>query len=141
VTVRIVLDTSALAAYSRLSTVAVGELISIVEEEDDASLVGVPAASFVAAHRVLDPDDRERLVDLATMSDGVTVILPLLGADAVEVAELEAAVSGGDAGDYDNDDDGIGHAIVAAGRLSATLVTYRGDTARRWLDDNNVLDL
>jgi hypothetical protein len=135
VTVRIVLDTSALLAYSRLSTVAVGELISIVEEEDDVSLVGVPAASFLAAHRVLDPDDRERLVDLATMSDGVTVILPLLGADAVEVAELEAAASGHDG------DDGIGHAIVAADRLSATLATYRGGTARRWLDDDNVLDL
>jgi hypothetical protein len=132
VNVRVVLDTSALLAYSRLSSVAVGELISIVEEENDAAFVGVPAASFLAAHRILAPDDRERLVDLATMSDGVAVILPLLGADTVEVAEVEAAESG---------DDGIGHAIHEAARLSATLATYRGDAARRWLAAENVLDL
>jgi hypothetical protein len=132
VTVRVVLDTSALLAYSRLTSMAVGELISIVEEEGEAALVGVPAASFLAAHRVLDSDDRVRLVDLATMSDGVAVILPLLDTDAVEIAELEA---------IESDADGIGHAIVEAGRLSATLATYRGDAARRWLADDDVLDL
>jgi hypothetical protein len=83
-------------------------------------------------YHVLDPDDRVRLVDLATMSDGVAVILPLLDTDAVEIAELEA---------IESDADGIGHAIVEAERLSATLATYRGDAARRWLADDDVLDL
>ena len=131
--VRVVLDTSALLAYSQLSSVAVGELIRMVVEDDDAVFVGVPAASFLAAHRVLDPDDRDRLVDLATMSDGVAVILPLLGADAVEVAEVEAA--------EDVQDAGIGHAIFEAARLSALLATFEGEAARRWLVDDAVLDL
>jgi hypothetical protein len=135
VNVRVVLDTSALLAYSRLDSMAVGELIRIVEEEEDAAFVGVPAASFLAAHRVLDPDERERLVDLATMSDGAAVMLPLLSADAVEVAELEATEADEIAAV------GIGHAIVEAERLSATLATYCGDSARRWLDDEAVLDL
>jgi hypothetical protein len=135
VNVRIVLDTSALMAYSRLTTVAVGELIRMVEEDGGPAFVGVPAASFLAAHRELAPDDRDRLVDLATMNDGVAVVLPLLGADAVEVAELDAAESDG------SDVDGIGHAIFEAGRFSALLATYRGDTARRWLADDAVLDL
>jgi len=135
VNVRVVLDTSALLAYSRLDSMAVGELIRIVEEDDEAAFVGVPAGSFLAAHRVLDPDERDRLVDLATMSDGAAVILPLLGTDAVEVAELEA-IEAAEPGAV-----GIGHAIVEAGRLSATLATYRGDTARRWLAEEDVLDL
>ena len=67
------------------------------------------------------------------MTDGVAVILPLLGADAVEVAELEAA--------EDVQNAGIGHAIVEADRLSVLLATYEGDAARRWLADDNVLDL
>jgi hypothetical protein len=132
VNVRVILDTSALLSYSRLDSVAVGELIRMVEEGDE-EFVGVPAASFLAAHRVLDdPDERERLIELATMSDGVSVILPLLGTDAVEVAELEAT---------EPDADGLGHAIVETDRLTALLATYRGDTARRWLDDEAVLDL
>jgi hypothetical protein len=121
-----------LLAYSRLASVAVGELIGIVEEEDGASLVGIPAASFLAAHRALAPDDRDRLVDLATMADGVAVILPLLGTDAVEVAELDAHEPGAE---------GIGHAVFEAGRLSATLATYQGEAARRWLAADDVLDL
>jgi len=132
VNVRLVLDASALLAYSRLTSMAVGELIGIVEEEDGESLIGVPAASFLAAHRALDPDDRDRLVDLATSSDGVTVVLPLLGTDAVEVAELDAHEPG---------TEGIGHAIFEANRLSATLATYQGEAARRWLADYEVLDL
>jgi hypothetical protein len=135
VNVRLVLDTSALVAYSRLASVAVGELIRMVEEEDGADLVGVPAASFLAAHRILDLDERERLVEFATMSDGVAVILPLLGTDAVDVAELEAIEA------TDTAVDGLGHAIVETDRLAALLATYRGDTARRWLADDAVLDL
>lgn len=127
--VRVVLDTSALLAYSRLASVAVGELIKMVEEDDGASLVGIPAASLLAAHRELDADDRDRLVELASMSDGVAVILPLLGADAVEVAELDAAAPG------------VGPAIFEADRLSALLATYEGDLARKWLADGHVLDL
>lgn len=130
--VRVVLDASALVAYARLAGIAVGELVAMVEEDDGASLVGIPAASFLAAHRDLQPDGRVRLVDLATKTDGVAAILPLLGADAVEVAELDAVEGAGA---------GIGHAVVEARKHSAILATYRGAAARRWLADDDVLDL
>lgn len=61
----------------------------MVEEDGGANLVGIPAESLLSAYAVLETDGRARLVDLATKIDGVTVILPLLGVDAMEVAELE----------------------------------------------------
>jgi len=137
VTVRIVLDTSALLAYARLSGVAVGELIAVVEEDGGAGVVGIPAACFLAAHAVLAADvaaargadardevaaDRARLVDLANTVDGVTTVLPLLGADVVAAAE-------------------DGHAVVEVRRHGALLATYEGSQARRVLPDEAVLDL
>jgi hypothetical protein len=125
VTVRIVLDTSALLAYARLSGVAVGELLAVVEEDGDGAVVGIPAACFLAAHAALavdDDGDRRRLVDLATTVDGVTAVLPLLGADVVAAAE-------------------DGHAAVEVRRHGALLATYEGKQARRVLPDEAVLDL
>jgi len=130
VTVRIVLDTSALLAYARLSGVAVGELIAMVEEDGGAAVVGIPAGCFLEAHAALaagqaDAEaarDRARLVDLATTVDGVTAVLPLLGADVVAAAE-------------------DGHAAVEVRRHGALLATYEGRQARRNLPDEAVLDL
>ena len=129
-TVRIVLDTSALLAYARLSGVAVGELIAMVEEDGGAAVVGIPAGCFLEAHAALaagqaDAEaarDRARLVDLATTVDGVTAVLPLLGADVVAAAE-------------------DGHAAVEVRRHGALLATYEGRQARRNLPDEAVLDL
>jgi len=131
VNVRVVLDASALLAYARLDGVAVGELIAMVEEDGDAALVGVPAAGFLAAYVALDADERARLVDLVTKIDGVTAVLPLLGADAVEVAELGDRLP----------DRGGAHAVVEARRRGVPLATYQGDAARRVLPDDTVLDL
>jgi hypothetical protein len=134
VTVRIVLDTSALLAYARLSGVAVGELIAMVEEDGGAAVVGIPAGCFLEAHAELAAElaaeqadaeaarDRARLVDLATTVDGVTAVLPLLGADVVAAAE-------------------DGHAAVEVRRHGALLATYEGRQARRNLPDEAVLDL
>jgi hypothetical protein len=131
VNVRVVLDASALLAYARLDGVAVGELIAMVEEDGDAALVGVPAAEFLSAYAALDVDERARLVDVVTKIDGVTAVLPLLGADTVEVAALGDQLP----------DRGGAHAVVEAGRRGVLLATYQGDAARRWLPDDTVLDL
>jgi hypothetical protein len=80
----------------------------------------------MAAHFQLDADERDRLVRLATHTDGVTVILPLTGADTVEAAQLGHT---------------MGHAVVEARRRNAHLATYRGDEARRHLPESSVLDL
>lgn len=129
--VRVVLDTSALLAYARLDGVAVGELIAMVEEDGGSALVGVPAACFLSAHVTLEADERLRLVDMATKIDGVTAILPLLGTETVEVAEMDSRHAG----------QGSAHAIVEARRRGALLATYAGNWARQELPDEAVLDL
>jgi hypothetical protein len=131
VNVRVVLDASALLAYARLHGLAVGELVAMVEEEDGSALVGIPAACFLAAHGALKVDERARLVDLATRTDGVTVILPLLGSDTVEVADLDSESATGAAG----------HSIVETRKHGALIATYLGDMVRRWLPGDDVLDL
>ncbi len=129
--VRLVLDASALISYARLDSMAVGELLAMLEEEDDRSLVAAPAASFLAAHRDLADDERAVLKALVTKADGVIVILPLLGSDAVEVAELDARLGC----------PGIGHAIVETRNRDATLATFHSVEAGAELDDGAVVDL
>jgi hypothetical protein len=131
VTVKVVLDTSALLAYARLDGLAVGELIAVVEEDGGASLVGVPAVGFLTAYAELTGTERARLVEMATNIDGVTLILPLLGADAVETAELSGRLPRtGDA-----------HAIIETRKRGSLLATYAGDAARAELPDEAILDL
>lgn len=124
--IRVVLDVTALTAYAQLTGMAVSELLAMVEEESATSLVGVPAAHFMEAHRRLDQDERDRLVDLLTRADAVVVLLPLLGVDAIEAAGLGHE---------------MGHAVLLARRTGAYLATYDGDEARRHLPDDGVLDL
>jgi hypothetical protein len=131
VIVRVVLDASALISYAQLNGIATGELIAMVEEDGGANLVGIPAASLLSAYAVLDTDERARLVDLATKIDGVTVVLPLLGTDAVEVAEMETRLPVR----------GTAHAIVEARKRGALLATREGASARTELPDEAVLDL
>ena len=129
--VRVVLDASALVAYAQLHGIATGELIAMVEEDGGANLVGIPAESLLSAYAVLKPDERARLVELATKIDGVTVVLPLLGVDAIEVAELQTRLAVR----------GIAHAIVETRKRGALLATRDGALARRELPDESVLDL
>ena len=126
-----VLDTSALMSYARLASLAVGELLAMLEEEDDRSLVGVPAASFLTAYRDLATDERNLLTALVTRADGVVAILPLLGSDTVEAAQLDVRL----------DRPGIGHAIIETRNRDATLATYHPDAAGVELDDDSILDL
>lgn len=125
-TVRVVLDTTALVAYARLRGWATAELLMMVEEEGGAALVGVPAGCLIAAWDQLADDEREQLTRLLTKADGVTVILPLTGTDALEVAQLGQT---------------MGHAIVEARKRVAPLATYDGEQARAELPARLVLDL
>lgn len=130
-TVRIVLDTSALLAYARLQGQAVGELVNGVAE-DPGGIVGVPAACYLSAHERLPSEERAILTRFVTAIDGVTAILPLLGADTVEVAEFNAAIPS---------QVGMGHAIIEARRHGVMLATYAGHAARTEMPSNDVLDL
>ncbi|MDT4986187.1 MAG: hypothetical protein QOI74_281 [Micromonosporaceae bacterium] len=130
-TVRVVLDNSALTAYARLEGIAVGELIAMVAEDGGAGVVGVPAAGFLASYAELATDERDRLVRMATGIDAVTVILPLAGTDTVGVATMEGRLPR----------PGSAHAIIEARTRGALLATYAGDTARAELPDEAVLDL
>lgn len=125
-TVRLVVDETALLSYARLSSVTVAELVGMLQEEDEeaAVLVGVPAGCFLAAYAELEEEaDRDRLVNFATSTDGAAVILPLLGSDTVEVARNGT------------------HGIIEAQRHRAVLATYAGDAARKSLPADFVLDL
>jgi hypothetical protein len=124
--VRVVLDTTALLAYAQLKGMATAELVTLVQEEGGAALVGIPAACFMAAHAQLQPDERERLIRLATGIDGVTVILPLSGADTVEAAQLGPV---------------MGHAIIETRRRDSYLATYRPGEALGHLPETSVLEL
>jgi len=129
--IRLVLDTSALLSYARLDGIAVGEMLAMLEEEDDRSLVGVPVGSFLAAYRTLAADERALLISLVTRADGVVVVLPLLGGDAVEVATLDDRLGR----------DGIGHAIVETRHRDATLATFDVRAVADELPDDAVVDL
>src|SRR5262249_34924134 len=116
VNVTVVLDTSALLAYARLDGLAVGELIAMVEEDAGSGLVGVPGAGLRTAHAALARDERARLVQMAPGIDGVTVILPLLGADPVEAAKLDSRLP----------KPGSAHAIIETRNRNSLLATYTG---------------
>ncbi len=125
--VRVVLDSGALVAYARLQGLATAELVAMIEEDGSGALVGIPAACFLDAYRLLEAEDeQERLIRLATAVDGVTVILPLTGTDTVEVARLGPA---------------NGHAIVEARARDSYLATYRPEDAVKHLPSRRVLSL
>jgi hypothetical protein len=125
--IRVVLDHTALTSYAELKGVGVAELIAMIEEDDGASLVGIPAAHYMSAHRQLEGEDRARLVDLATRPEVVTVILPLNGGDAPEAAELGHI---------------MGQAVLEVRRRPGTyLATFDAHEARRHLPADGVLDL
>lgn len=124
--VRVVLDSSALVAYATLRGMAAAELIAAVEEDGGASLVGIPAGCFIDAWGQLADDEREHLVRVATKIDGVSVILPMTGADTIEVAKLGL---------------GVGHAVVECRARGAYLATYEPGRVREQLPGHRILDL
>src|SRR5262249_53743695 len=79
-TVRLVLDTSALLAYvaADVRSVEVGELIATVEENGDTT--GVPVSCLLVALARVGADERRKLFEL-TGVDGPILLLPLLASD------------------------------------------------------------
>jgi hypothetical protein len=127
--VAVILDTSALIGYAKLN-LAVGELTAVVAEGED-TLVGIPAASYLAAGWQLDGDGRDLLRALVTGADRTVEILPLLGPDTVQAVDLDVELKR----------QGLGHAAIETLRHSATLATFDPDVAVRALDEDAVLDL
>ncbi|MEU8000983.1 PIN domain-containing protein [Catellatospora sp. NPDC049111] len=125
--IHVVLDSSALAAYARLDSVAVGELITVVSE--NGGTVGVPAPVFADAYRVVDSDERKRLTRLLT-DDVYTLILPMLADDLREVAELSLRLPLP-----------LAHAVTQTRRHGASLATFDPGAVQGDLDDYDVLNL
>ncbi|MEV6967666.1 hypothetical protein AB0M47_21425 [Hamadaea sp. NPDC051192] len=137
-TVRAVLDTSAMLAYASVDqAIPVSEFVRSVMEENEAigedpddveawaeiSQVGIPTSTFIAAYAQSDAFGRNLLADLASdlavaeeLADterSTFVFLPMAGvADILEASELERQWPG------------RGEAIHHALRLNAELATF-----------------
>jgi predicted nucleic acid-binding protein len=125
-TVDAVLDTSALVGYAR-GSVAVGELIMLVAEEDGQ--VGVPVACLAEAYGVAKGVEAALLEYLSTALP-VVAVLPMELSDARRVGEMSRRAGLG-----------LAHAAVAASRASAYLATEDAAAARRILDESVIIDL
>lgn len=128
--VRLVLDTSALLAYGAGDTRAVelGELIANVEEDGDVT--GVPALCLIAAYGQVDAVERAKLLDLTSDDDGPSLILPVLAADVASVAELAVRLP------YD-----LAQAASMVSKHDALLGTYDRAAYSTAVDPDDILDL
>jgi len=130
VSIRLVLDTSALLAYLAGDTrsLEVGELLASVEENGD--LTGIPVVCLVAAYRQVAAPQQAKLLELAEGDDGPTVVLPLLAADAAQVAERALRL------DFDR-----AQAAAETLKHDATLATYERAKYDASLGEDDILDL
>jgi hypothetical protein len=127
VNIHIVLDTTALAGYARLDTLAVGELITVVAE--NGGTVGIPAPVFAQAYGLVDGDERKRLARLLT-DDVYTLILPMLADDLHDVADLGLRLPMP-----------LAHAVSQTRRHAASLATFAPGAVAGELDGYDILDL
>ena len=125
-TVQVVLDPSAILAYGRAS-IAVGELIMMVGEE--AGDVGVPVVALAEAYADAKGIEPTMVEHLAGGLSAVRV-LPVDPMDARRIGELSRQVSLG-----------LAHAVTAARREQAFLVTANGDAVRRVFDERLIIDV
>lgn len=116
--VTVVLDTSAVLAYTK-GSIAVGELLSIVTDDGDTVLV--PASCLAEAHRESPPAVDALLQILSAVP--CVALAPLRPDQAAEVGALARASSGID----------VGHAAVEAIRNEAQLATQDGAAMSRLL--------
>jgi hypothetical protein len=123
VSVRVVLDVSALRAYAEVDrALAVGELVRLVREDSVEDHVGVPAAAFLAAFAATSEDGRASLSAIVTDAELATqrqdprqsafALLALPESDLSHVGALEVAWPG------------RGHAVAEAQRHGAVLATF-----------------
>lgn len=128
--IRLILDTSALLAYLAGDTrsLDVGELLASVEENGD--LTGIPVACLITAYRQVQPEQQARLLELTETDDGPTVILPILAADTAPVAQKTLRL------DLDR-----AQAAAETHKHDATLATYQRAAYTASLDEHDILDL
>jgi predicted nucleic acid-binding protein len=129
VSVRLVLDTTALLAYAAADprAVQVGELIASVEENGDTC--GVPALCLIEAYRQTSHVQRRTLLDL-TGDDGPTVVLPVVSTDVAHMGDLVTELA------FDR-----AHAATAALKHDALLATYDSGRYRSAIDGEEILEL
>ena len=129
--IRLILDTSALTAYIAGDTRAlhIGELIAIVHE--GGNNVAAPALCVLAAHQATtDTEQRRELLDFVADA-GDVLLLPLLADDVPDVAELSDTLH----------PDQRAHAAHAAITYGALLATYDRAHYTRELPADDILDL
>jgi hypothetical protein len=130
VTVRLILDTSALVAYVAGNTrsVEVGELMLNVEENGDTT--GVPALCLVEAYQQVSEEQRAKLLELVAEEEGPAALLPLPAADVGAVARLALRIPIAQA-----------HAATEAVKHGAILGTYERKTYADSIATDDILDL
>jgi len=130
VSVRLILDTSALCAYvaADMRSIEVGELIASVEENGDVS--GIPVLCLLAAFKQVKADGRTRLLELAAQDDGPALVLPFLAPDVAHVGELAQHLS-----------DDQAQAVVEAQRHDTIIATFHRGVYATALDSDDILDL
>jgi hypothetical protein len=121
VSVTLVLDTTAVLAYTK-GAIAIGELLSIITDDEDTVLI--PATCLAEAHRRLTDGGDAVLQILSTIP--CIEFGPLLPSQAVEVGV--AARMGGSVD--------AGHAAVEAAGRNAQLATQDAATMSRLLPPN-----
>lgn len=128
--IRLILDTSALLAYvaADMRSVEIGELIASVEENGDTT--GIPALCLIQACKQANAEERAKLLELSGDVDGPTIVLPLLAADIAHVVELALLLP-----------DDQAQAASERNKHDATLGTYHRHAYKTALDDYDILDL
>ncbi len=121
---QVLLDTSAVAAYTR-GSVAVGELIMMVADEDGH--IGVPVTCVAEVYADARGVEEAMLEHLTAATPGV-VVLPMEPKDAAAIGRV-SRLSGL----------GVGHAIVAAKSASAYIATADGKRVRQLVDDERMV--
>ncbi|HEX6683176.1 MAG TPA: hypothetical protein VF062_10290 [Candidatus Limnocylindrales bacterium] len=128
--VRLVLDTSALIAYiaEDMRSLQVGELIASVDENEDQC--GIPALCLLAACKQVEAASMAKLLELAEDEEGPTVVLPLLAGDVREVAAHSVLLP-----------DDRAQAASETLKHGAMLGTYERSAYAKAIDDHDILDL
>jgi hypothetical protein len=130
VSVRVVLDKTALSSYAVLKDWAtpVAELMTVVME--NGGLVGVPALCVLDVFTELNQPERQHLVELFAAAEGVAVILPLLSHDTMSIADRPSGVEAGHA-----------HILAEVNTQGAMVATYDPGQYADDLDEDDILDL
>jgi len=129
VSIRLILDTSALLAYVAADTRAmdVGELLLTVQENGDTT--GVPALCLIEAYQQIPESAQAKLMELVG-DDGMAILLPVLAADVAAIAHLALQLTQPPA-----------HAVTETRKHHAMLGTYYRKIYADTLAAEDILDL